>query len=44
MYHAIVVTGYKVIRLRASSEVEMLHWVENIEEVITNLTTLYHTS
>ncbi|XP_065906679.1 uncharacterized protein [Dysidea avara] len=38
------VQSYKVIRLRASSEVEMLHWVKNIEDVITNLTTLYHTS
>ena len=34
-------TGYKVIKLKASSEAEAARWVHSIEDAITTLRTQY---
>ena len=38
-----ILTGYKVIKLKASSEAEAARWVHNIEDAITTLRTQYPT-
>ena len=38
-----ILTGYKVIKLKASTEAEAAHWVHSIEEAITTLRTQYPT-
>ena len=42
-WYVLTYTGYKVLRLKASSEVEAAQWVHNIEDAITTLRTQYPT-